>query len=512
MYNPFPREAGAGGLCTRSPFNERGHRINAMLFNSSEFFVFFPIVAALYFALPHRWRWSLLLATSYFFYMCWEPGYVLLLIASTLISFMAGGLIGSTFNERWRRIYLIAAIVGNLGLLFYFKYYNFFAEALQPLIPFQLPASRFLLPLGISFYTLQALSYVFEVYLGRELPERHIGRFALYVAFFPQLVAGPIERPGNLLPQLRRHQEFHYDRVTDGLKLIGWGLFKKMVIADRLAILVDHVYADPTQYEGLPLVVATVCFAFQIFCDFSGYSDIAIGAARVLGIKLMANFWRPYAARSVADFWRRWHISLSTWFRDYLYIPLGGSRVRTPRWCLIIFVVFLVSGLWHGANWTFLVWGGLHALYMLGGRFLQPARARVVGAIGLDRRPLLHAAVQWAITFSMVCFAWIFFRANTLSDAIYIVTHLFQGWGLLLSPQQIPQALFSIGLTSHELLFIIATIGLLEVVHYGMGRGSVLLWIVDRPIYVRWAFYCALVWSILLFGVFQHKEFYYFTF
>lgn len=483
-----------------------------MLFNSSEFFVFFPIVAALYFALPYRWRWPLLLAASYFFYMCWEPGYVFLLIATTLISFIAGGLIGSTFHERWRRTYLIAAIAGNLGLLFVFKYYNFFSGALQPLIPFRMPASRFLLPLGISFYTLQALSYVFEVYLGKELPERHIGRFALYVAFFPQLVAGPIERPGNLLPQLRRNHDFHYDRVTDGLKLIGWGLFKKMVIADRLAILVDHVYADPTQYEGLPLVVATVCFAFQIFCDFSGYSDIAIGTARVLGIKLMANFWRPYASRSVAEFWRRWHISLSTWFRDYLYIPLGGNRVRTPRWCVNIFLVFLVSGLWHGANWTFLVWGALHALYMLGGRFLRPARTRVVTAIKLDRLPLLHAAAQWATTFALVCFAWIFFRANTLSDALYIVTHLHQGWGILLTPHELPHALFSIGLTSHELLFIIATITILESVHYAMGKGSVLLWIVDRPIYIRWAFYCALLWCILLFGVFQHKEFIYFTF
>jgi len=483
-----------------------------MLFNSAEFFLFFPAVAAVYFALPGRLRCPLLLGASYWFYMAWEPGYVLLILVSTLVCYGAGLGMGAQPDRSGRRRYLVLALAVNLGLLFFFKYYNFFADALRPLAPVSLPGSRFLLPLGISFFTFQSLSYVIEVYRGRWEPERHLGRLALYVAFFPQLVAGPIERPGNLLPQFRKVHRFDYDRVTNGIKLMAWGLFKKMVIADRLAVLVDHVYADPTQYEGLPLALATVCFAFQIFCDFSGYSDIAIGAAGVLGFKLMTNFQRPYFARSVAEFWRRWHISLSTWFRDYVYIPLGGSRVALPRWHVNILVVFLLSGMWHGANWTFLAWGLVHAAYLLAGRALAPVRERAAALTGLARAPRLRHVLQLATTFALVCFGWIFFRANSLSDALHIVAHLPRGWGVVFEPERLAALVFSLGLTRGELLFAAAMVVLMELGHAAQSRGSVVAWLGGRPMWFRWAVYSALVWTIFLFGVFQHKEFIYFTF
>ncbi len=483
-----------------------------MLFNSAEFAIFFPIVMFGYFALAHRWRWPFLLAASYLFYMAWNPAYVALLLLATAICYMGGLLIGGTFVEARRRLWLALTAASTLGLLFFFKYYDFFADTLRPLVPFSVPESPFLLPLGISFYTLQALGYVVDVYRGTQVPERHAGRFALYVVYFPQLVAGPIERAAHLLPQLRRQHEFHYDRVTDGMKLMLWGLFKKMVIADRLAILVDHVYAAPGQFEGPALTLATVFFAFQIYCDFSGYSDIAIGASRVFGIRLMANFWRPYSARSISEFWRRWHISLSTWFRDYLYIPLGGNRVSHARWWFNILVVFLVSGLWHGANWTFLIWGGLHGGYMIAGRLLWPYRERTAAFVGLDRHERLHSAMQLITTFGLVCFAWIFFRAASLSDALFIVTHLHTGWTGLLQPDKAMALVSATGLTLHEFVFVVALLALLELVQMGMAKGSVLMWLVERPIYVRWLVYSAMVWSILLFGVFKHKEFIYFTF
>ena len=321
-----------------------------MLFNSFEYFLFFPIVAMLYFGVPQRLRWVLLLAASYFFYMCWKPGYLLLIVASTLVDYWAGLGIGRATSVSGKRGYLAVSLTANLGLLFFFKYYNFFSDSLREFSrlwggTLDIPHSDFLLPVGISFYTFQTLSYTIEVYRGNKEPERHLGIFALYVAFFPQLVAGPIERAQRLLPQFREKHEFVYDRVVSGLKLIAWGLFKKVVIADRLAGVVDVVYGNVDAHSGPAFVVATVAFAFQIFCDFSGYTDIAIGSARVMGFELMTNFRRPYFAASIPDFWRRWHISLSTWFRDYVYVPLGGSRVSRSRWYGNLFIVFLVSGL-----------------------------------------------------------------------------------------------------------------------------------------------------------------------
>ncbi len=498
------------GQCAESCYN------SAMLFNSTRFIVFFAVAVTCYFAIPRRFRWCFLLAASYYFYACWKPGYAVLIVFSTLVDYAAGLLMGATSDTRVRRRYLILSLCSNLGLLFFFKYYNFFNDALQPIfahIGLHLPASHFLLPVGLSFYTFQSLTYTIGVYRGIVQPERHLGVFACFVCFFPQLVAGPIERAQNLIPQFREAHTFDYARVSDGLKLMAWGLFKKVVIADRIAVLVDQVYSHPSQYPGVGVTLATVFFAFQIFCDFSGYSDMAVGAAQVLGFRLTINFGRPYFATSAADFWRRWHISLSTWFRDFVYIPLGGNRTGALRWTANIATVFLLSGLWHGANWTFPIWGALHGGYMIAGRFLRPFRASAVQVLRLDRAPWLLRALQTAFTFALVCFAWIFFRASSLDNAIEVIGNLFRGWGVIAQPARLWDTLLSMGLERDDFLIAVAMMAVVAGVHvFQETRGSVRAALSRQPVWVRWSAYSALLWSIFLFGVFQHKEFIYFTF
>jgi D-alanyl-lipoteichoic acid acyltransferase DltB (MBOAT superfamily) len=332
------------------------------------------------------------------------------------------------------------------------------------------------------------------------------------VAFFPQLVAGPIERATNLLPQLLKRHSFDYDRVTDGLKLMLWGFIQKMVIADRLAKLADYVYADPGRHSGPVLLLATVFFAFQILCDFAGYSNIAIGAAQVLGIRLMVNFRRPYFATSILDFWRRWHISLSSWFRDYLYIPLGGNRSGVPRWCLSIFVVFLLSGLWHGANWTFLVWGGLHAGYMLTGRFTADLRTGMAHYLGLGNAPRLSAALRMLCTFGLVCFAWIFFRAQNLHDAMLVVKGLSGGWSIPHIAAIVGDTQTYLGLWTRDFWIALGLITGLLGINAVQSRGSIRARLSQQPAWVRWSAYSAGLWVLFLFAVLQHKEFYYFVF
>jgi D-alanyl-lipoteichoic acid acyltransferase DltB (MBOAT superfamily) len=374
-----------------------------------------------------------------------------------------------------------------------------------------IPPFGLILPLGISFYIFKSLSYTIDVYRGDKSPEKHLGYFALYVAFFPQLLAGPIERATRFLPQLYEKFDFDYPRVTRGLKLMLWGLFQKMVIADNLATLVDSVYNDPTHHQGISLILATLFFAFQIYCDFSGYSDIAIGAAQVMGIKTMDNFNRPYFSISIPEFWRRWHISLSTWFRDYFYIPMGGNRVAIPRWYVNLFIVMLICGFWHGANWTFVVWGGLHGIYLVFSAFTQNIREKVHKIIGFDRIPRLHHYLKVLVTFCLVCFAWIFFRANSISDALYIIAHLFTGW----------EGIFNFDVFKNiplwkplkfELMIGVASIGVLTVVHLLQSRGSVIEKLSQKPIWVRWSVYYSIILSILLFGNFGSKQFIYFQF
>lgn len=482
-----------------------------MLFNSLEFVVFFPIVVAIHFVLPYAMRQAFLLAASYLFYMAWEPGYVALILVTTVADFLLGLLMQGR-SRAGRRGLLAMSLTINLGLLFFFKYFSFFSDTARGLLAYAgwkviLPHSPFLLPVGISFYTFQSLSYIIDVYRGRIEPEKHPGLFALYVAFFPQLVAGPIERAYNLLPQLKQRNDFDYARVTNGLKLMAWGLFKKAVVADRLAQAVDFVYANPAEHGGPALAVATVFFAFQIYCDFSGYSDIAIGAAQVLGIRIMENFRQPYGAATVADFWRRWHISLSTWFRDYLYIPLGGNRVTLRRWTLNILIVFLLSGLWHGASWTFAVWGLLHGAFLAAGRLRRAMR----GSNGREKEtqtgPLAVAA-----TFLLVTFAWIFFRAQTLSDAWAVCRGLPREWPQLGSLDFLFRFHEAVGLTQSDLALSFVLIGIIVGEHALQARGNVRARLAAQPGWVRWTAYSVLLWAIFLLGVFQQREFIYFVF
>lgn len=484
-----------------------------MLFNSIHFLFFFSIVTTLYFAFPYSKRWFLLLVSSCYFYMAFVPIYILILGFTIVIDYFAGIYIEKAPKEKKKRL-LILSLVANLGVLAFFKYYNFLSENLSFLfhgfgMEQSLPYLGIVLPIGLSFHTFQAMSYTIEVYRGHQKAEHHFGIYALYVMFYPQLVAGPIERPQNLLHQFRCKFDFQYDRVTSGLRLMLWGLFKKVVIADRLARVVDAVYDKPEQFDAPALAIATVFFAFQIFCDFSGYSDMAIGAARVMGFKLMTNFNKPYQSRSVHEFWKRWHISLSSWFRDYLYIPLGGNRVVIPRWYLNLFIVFVISGLWHGANWTFIIWGALHGFYLIFSLITQKLRDRVGRLLYLDRLPFLSIL----LTFLLVCFAWIFFRANNVTSGIYISkTVLFGGenlWNGLFNPISVLQ---NLGISSKGFLLSISLIVFLEAVHYLQTKINITTLFLRQPVFVRWAVYYGVILAIIFLGVFENRQFIYFQF
>lgn len=484
-----------------------------MLFNSLHFLIFFPIVTTTYFLLPHRYRWFLLLAASCYFYMAFIPAYILILFITITVDYLSGILIERS-SGRKKLVFLMASILTNCGMLFFFKYFNFFNHlfaSFTSVAGFSYPVSdlSILLPIGLSFHTFQSLSYVIEVFRGRQKAERSYGVLSLYVLFFPQLVAGPIERPYNLLHQFREEHAFEYNRIVSGLQLMIWGLFKKIVIADRLSSLVDPVYNYPSEFQGFPVIVATLAFTFQIFCDFSGYSDMAIGAARVLGFKLMENFRCPYFADSIPEFWRRWHISLSTWFKDYLYIPLGGNRIALPRWCFNIFVVFLVSGLWHGANWTFVAWGGLHGLYFVISRLTASIRRKTGLVLGSERFPSIWRGFRVLVTFVFVSIAWVFFRANSLEDAFLILARMPQGLGSTFSLKVLSQAL---QVSAPLILFTFAMILFLQIAEAFRERISVRERIIARPLWMRWSLYYAFLSIIILFGRFDASPFIYFQF
>lgn len=481
-----------------------------MLFNSLEYLIFFPLVVIIYFLTPYKYRWIPLLIASYYFYMVWKPIYIVLIVITTFINYLTGLAIGKTEDPLKRKRYLALGIISSLSMLFVYKYLNFFTDSATALfdylnISFYLPYFRLLLPMGISFYTFQTLSYTIDVYRGTTKVEKHFGIFSLFVIFFPQLVAGPIERSDNLLPQFREKHDFDYKLATDGLKLIAWGLFKKVVIADRIAKLVNLVYNNVHEYTGFPLILATIFFAFQIYCDFSGYSDIAIGSAQIMGYRLMENFRRPYHSRSISEFWKRWHISLSTWFKDYVYIPLGGNRVVKWRWYYNLFITFLISGLWHGASWTFVTWGALHGFYHIFSIITANIRKKIVKTIGLDKLPTLHKFIQIGITFILVCFGWIFFRANSLSDAIYVINHMFVGLGS-------SAAITTLGLDRFQLIIAFSSIGLMELVHLIQEKRSIRKLVSTKAIWIRWSLYYILILWILLFGAFGSQEFIYFQF
>ena len=487
-----------------------------MLFNSPEFIVFFTIVTILYFVLPHKYRWAMLLAASCVFYMAFIPAYILILAVTIVIDYTAGIMIEASCGKKKQK-FLIISIISTCMVLFVFKYFNFFnsfiaAAAAFFNLKYPVKMLNIILPIGLSFHTFQSLSYVIEVYRGHQKAERHFGIYALYVMFYPQLVAGPIERPQNLLHQFREKHEFDYKRVTDGLKLMVWGMFKKVVVADRLAILVNQVYGDPYKYNGIAFIIAAVFFAFQIYCDFSGYSDIAVGAARVMGFRLMKNFDRPYCSKSISEFWRRWHISLSTWFKDYLYISLGGNRVSKWRWQLNLFITFLVSGLWHGANWTFVIWGALNGFYIIFAIWTQEIRNRISDLTGLSKNKFPVKLWKVFATFCLTCLAWIFFRADNVSEALYIITHAFSGLDSLFSLSSVNTMLAGLGPNRTDLGFTIIFLTLMEAVNLLQRKYSIADILSNRPTWLRWGIYYFVVLTIIFFGVFGSNSFIYFQF
>ena len=444
-----------------------------------------------------------MLLISCYFYAAFVPVYILILGFTIVVDYWAGRLIEEYGHQRKKL--LLASIVVNVGFLCFFKYYNFLNENLTEMLHLAgaknpIPALHIILPIGLSFHTFQAMSYTIEVYRGHQKAERHFGIYALYVMFYPQLVAGPIERPQNMLHQFYRKVTFNYERIVAGLRLMLWGLFKKVVIADRLSIYVDAVYNNASHHSGITCIVATIFFAFQIYCDFSGYSGIAIGSAKVLGIDLMENFRRPYLATSIKDFWSRWHISLSTWFRDYVYIPLGGSRVKMPRHIANLLVVFMISGLWHGASWTFVIWGALHGIYqtveLLLNKYVFKKRPELAA-----QRPYKKFG-KYLLTFLLVCFAWIFFRAPDIDTAFLVIKNIFTNapGGFFVG--------YAAGLGYSVLLIIFLMLA--EINQEFLAEKWSMIWS-PRPM-VRMAGYAILIIVMLLIGVFDGGQFIYFQF
>ena len=397
-----------------------------MLFNSFAYILFLPVVFIIYWILPHKYRWGLLLIASYYFYMSWNPQYIILIFGTTAISYFAALEIEKAeVRGGNKRTFLIAASVFCLGILFLFKYFNFFISSIfEGLKIFSIELSpvtlNLILPVGISFYTFQTLSYVIDVYRGDIKAEHHFGYYAAFISFFPQLVAGPIERAENLLPQIKSAKKFNGTVAIEGLKIMLWGYFKKIVVADTLALYVNQVYGELRRYDGLALIVTIFFFSLQIYCDFSGYSSIAIGTAKLMGVDLMTNFSAPYFSSSIREFWKRWHISLSTWFRDYVYIPLGGNRCSALKQNRNLLITFLVSGMWHGADLTFLIWGGLHGCAQIIENIFYKSIKKI-------KQWRIGRYLSWLIVFGFCNVTWVFFRADNLDDAVYVLTNILNG-------------------------------------------------------------------------------------
>jgi D-alanyl-lipoteichoic acid acyltransferase DltB (MBOAT superfamily) len=483
-------------------------------FNSIQFLLFFPFVVTLFFVVPHRWRWMLLLGASYMFYASWNPKYIVVLLAVTMIGYLSGlSLEHDAFQTR-KRIIAIVSLSAIVGILFFFKYFELSNRAIHAVFE-QLGMLHLIrgfnlsLPLGISFFTFQTMSYILDVYRGKTKAENHSGIYALFITFFPHLTAGPIARANQLLPQLHAEHTPDYEMIVSGLQRMVWGYFKKLVIADRLALMVNTVYGDPSAFTGAALILATYAFAFQIYCDFSGYADIAIGAARVLGIKLQENFQQPYSAQSIPDFWRRWHITLYNWLRDYIFYPVSRALKRSPiisknNLALMLppMVTMLASGLWHGTNWTFIVWGALHGIYMAISVLWSREKRRIQLPFSLPAG--VANRIKIFATFNLVCFAWIFFRANSFSDAVYIIQHLFVNL-------EFNASLFNLMPGGwYEWMLALLAIILMETVHWQQMKNKGLREVVRRqPVWLRWSIYYGLVMVIFMFGKFGTGEFIY---
>lgn len=487
-----------------------------MNFNSLEYILFLAVNILLYYVLPPKCRNLLLLASSYYFYMCWNPKYALLMLLSTAITYACGLLVARALWGK-RRLWLALSFIANLGILFFFKYYNFASSLFTRVsgalgLGLSAPLLDVLLPVGISFYTFQALGYTVDVYRGDVKPEKNFVDYALFVSFFPQLVAGPIERSGNILHQLKEVHHFSIDNLRDGALPVLWGLFKKIVLADNLAVIVNAAYNSPGECTGPRLILATGAFAIQIFCDFSAYSDIARGSAKMLGFDLMENFHCPYLATSIQDFWRRWHISLSSWFKDYLYFPLGGSRCGKARRILNLLIVFAVSGLWHGAALTFVAWGLLNGLYQAVSILLRPLRDRLYKLLHMPEKAWWLTALRICVTFSLTCLAWVLFRANSLTDAMTVYSTVLR-W--VTNIPQLGLSLGDTGVSLKELCILgVFSVGMLCADRLICENG--LFKRLNQGIALRYTVYFFLIASILIFGSYgsgyDPQDFVYFQF
>ncbi len=491
-----------------------------MNFNSVDYLIFFPIVVLLYFVMPVKLRKIWLLIASYFFYMRWNAAYGLLLFSSSIVTYIAGILV-EKFKEgklSVAKAVLAVNLIFNLGLLFFFKYSNFMISNINRISGVfgggSIRSFDILLPVGISFYIFQALGYTIDVYRGETKAEKDLITYLLFVSFFPQLVAGPIERSKNLLPQLKEKHDFDVDRVREGLFIMATGLFMKIMIADNIATYIDAVYDDYMAYTGAEIMLATILFAFQIYCDFGGYSAIAIGSAKVLGFDLMENFRSPYLATSVRDFWRRWHISLTGWFRDYLYIPLGGNRKGKTRKYINTFIVFFISGMWHGAAWNYIAWGAINGVYLILEEASEPLRKNIMEKCRVDKSRLSFKIGCGLLTFILVDLSWLFFRARGIGNAFDILKQMimaFQGAQLFgLTPQRTG---FSIQLT---IALIIAFIILFIMDYFKEKNINIWRKLNEQGAWFRWAVYLLILFMIMMYGAYgleyAQTEFIYFQF
>lgn len=491
-----------------------------MIFNSLAFAVFLPLVFLLYWAIPHKYRWVFLLAASYYFYMSGDVQYVLLLAVTTVVTYLCALQIEKCRSKRAQKGFLWLGVAVPLSALLFFKYFSFILETITYLaqavsIPMEAFVLRIVMPLGISFYTFKAVSYVVDVYRGRQQAERHLGYYACFAAYFPDVISGPIDRAGILLPQFKTEKRFRYEDGVYALRLMLLGFAKKLLLADALTKYTDMIFNEVTHYSGFTLVFASFLFTIQIYCDFSGYSDIARGTSKLFGIDLMQNFTSPYFAKSIKEFWGSWHISLSTWFRDYIYIPLGGNRVSKPRHVFNLMVTFLVSGLWHGADYTYILWGGLHGLYQIAengcrdlfGTKRSKETAEENAVMKQDVRTVLTGILQTAVTFILVDFAWIFFRSNGLKGAFYFVSHMF-------SDISFSKAMADMDMSAFNLIKLGGFMALLAAYDY-FGRKRDLLKEMDRlPAFIRWGLYFGVTLVIVVIKIHNgtSQQFIYFQF
>lgn len=480
-----------------------------MLFNSFDFLFFFPIVVIIYYSLSHKYRISWLLLTSYYFYFHWEPSLVLLLLTSTVIDYYCGIKIHDSENKKTRKAYLYLSIFINLGLLFFFKYLGFFAETTTYILEFfgvetttaqsnqSYNLKQILLPVGISFYTFQTMSYSIDVYRKDIMAERNFAKYALYVSFFPQLVAGPIERAGRLIPQFYKEVKLNTELIKQGVIMIAWGFFLKIVVADRLSVYVDQVFSDPSKYNGLPLILGGYFFTFQIYYDFSAYTTIAIGAAKILGFDLMQNFNRPIFAKTMSDVWKRWHISLVEWLKDYVSKPLYDKKVKQY---LIVLIIFFSIGLWHGANWTFVAWGVLNGVFLIFEGGTKKIRTRIIEKIPIPR--YIFRFLWWLLGFHFLVFTLIFFRSPSFTIVKEYLSNILV----------IKNYLINITSNKTELVLSIVLILIVQTIHYFKGNDKIYELITNRAPLVRWILYVLFILIIVFLSINRQNSFIYFQF